>query len=492
MSLIDISNLTFSYEGSYDNIFQNVNLQLDTEWRLGLVGRNGRGKTTFLNLLRNEFSYSGSISSSVEFEYFPYNVPDSSINTVDVVYSICPDCMEWEIIKEIALLNVAEDVLYRPFSTLSGGERSKVLLAALFIHSKYFLLIDEPTNHLDLDAKKEVARYLKKKHGFILVSHDRSLLDECVDHILSINRSNIDIQKGNFSSWQLNKQRQDSFEAAENKKLHGEIQRLSAAAKKTEIWASKTERGKFGTDNSGSKVDRGYVGHKSAKMMKRTKSIESRQQAAITEKMTLLRNIDEYDDLKLSPLLYHKDILVHAENLTLLFGDRTLLCGIDFTVRRGDRIAISGANGCGKSCILKLIKGEQLNYSGKLSVGSGLKISYVPQDASTLEGSLEDYAESYQIDGILFRTILFKMGFDRVQFEKDMSAFSSGQKKKAMIARSLCEQAHLYIWDEPLNYIDIFSRIQIENLIVKHEPTLLFVEHDSVFRDNTATKTIEL
>jgi len=113
--------------------------------------------------------------------------------------------------RELNLLNVAEDVLYRPFNTLSHGEQTKVLLAARFLKENSFLLIDEPTNHLDMNARKLVSDYLKSKRGYILVSHDRAFLDNCIDHILSINKANIEIQKGNLTSWWENKARQDVY-----------------------------------------------------------------------------------------------------------------------------------------------------------------------------------------------------------------------------------------------------------------------------------------
>ena len=210
MSLINVSNLTFAYEGSYDNIFENVSFQIDTDWKLGFTGRNGRGKTTFLNLLLKKYEYSGSITSSTNFEYFPYSVSDKELFTIDIVKEICPEVEDWEIYKEFSLLEGAEDALYRPFYTLSNGEQTKALLAAMFLKENSYLLIDEPTNHLDSEGRKAVSSYLNKKHGYILVSHDRVFLDNCIDHILSINKTNIEIQRGNFSSWLRNKEMQDS------------------------------------------------------------------------------------------------------------------------------------------------------------------------------------------------------------------------------------------------------------------------------------------
>ena len=138
MSLIDVSDLTFSYDGSYGNIFENVSFQIDTDYRLGFTGRNGRGKTTFFNLLLGKYEYRGTISSSVSFDYFPFDVTDKSQNTIDVIFGITSDAELWRIERELSLLSVSPDVLYRPFDTLSNGEQTKTLLAALFAKDNNF------------------------------------------------------------------------------------------------------------------------------------------------------------------------------------------------------------------------------------------------------------------------------------------------------------------------------------------------------------------
>ncbi|HAP2868545.1 TPA: ABC-F family ATP-binding cassette domain-containing protein, partial [Enterococcus faecalis] len=144
------------------------------------------------------------------------------------------------------------------------------------------------------------------------------------------------------------------------------------------------------------------------------------------------------------------------------------------------------------SSILKLINGDDIKFTGNFMLASGLKISYISQDTSYLKGNLSEFAYNNKIDETLFKTILRKLDFNREQFDKNMVDFSAGQKKKVLIAKSLCESAHLYIWDEPLNYIDIFSRIQIEKMILEYCPTLLFVEHDDAFCNNICTKNINL
>ena len=495
MSLIHVRHLTFGYPGSFDNIFEDVSFQIDTNWKLGFTGRNGRGKTTFLNLLLGKYEYSGCISASVDFEYFPFEVPEPTDNTADIVRTISPGHQDWEFIRELHLLQVPEDVLDRPFDTLSNVEQTKVLLAALFLKENNFLLIDEPTNHLDLPGRKTVGDYLKRKSGFILVSHDRYFLDKCIDHILSINKSNIEIERGNFSSWLINKQRQDQFELAENEKLKKEIKRLEKTAREKAAWADKAESRKIGFDPS--KVEksldrRAIEGAKSKKAMKRSKVIQQRQETAITEKSKLLKNLEISAQLKISQLSYHTSVLAALENVSIHYGDHVVCEKVSFTIEKGDRISLSGKNGSGKSSIIKLICGEDIPYTGILRKSSSLKISYVSQDTSFLQGNLSAFAKDNGIDESLFKTILRKLDFERVQFEKDIKDFSGGQKKKVLLAKSLCEKSHLLIWDEPLNFIDVISRMQLENLLLDYQPTILFVEHDRAFSENIATKVIQL
>ena len=490
MSQIHVSDLTFSYDGSYDTIFKHVSLCIDTNWKLGLIGRNGKGKTTFFHLLMGKYEYSGHITSNVTFEYFPYDVKDKTQWTIDVIAQIYPDYVHWQLIKELSLLEADDSILYRPFQTLSDGEQTKVLLAILFLKENSFLLIDEPTNHLDAHGRQIVCNYLNQKSGFILISHDRAFVDGCVDHILSINNSNIEIQKGNFSSWLTNKERQDQYELAENKKLKKEIARLSNSAKQTSGWSDQVEQTKYGTKNSGIRPDRGYIGHKAAKMMQRSKSIQNRRQEAIEEKSKLLKNLDRAERLKLSQPVYHSRCLASFRHVSICYEDNLVCKDVTFTIEQGDRIALSGNNGCGKSSILKLLCGDDIPYSGEFHKGSNLMISYVSQNTDALYGTLSDYAKINKIEESLFKAILRKLNFSREQFEKEIQYFSGGQKKKVLIAKSLCQPSHLLVWDEPLNFVDIISRMQLEELLLEYEPTMLFAEHDQTFRERIVTKTI--
>ena len=185
--------------------------------------------------------------------------------------------------------------------------------------------------------------------------------------------------------------------------------------------------------------------------------------------------------------------LLEMNHIKKCFDGKEVLKNINLNVAEGEVVSILGPSGSGKSTLLNMLQGgTDMSHTGKVTRLSGLTISWVPQDTSHLRGSLRDYARKSGVDETLLLAILRKLDFPRVQFEKDMADWSAGQKKKALIARSLCESAHLYIWDEPLNYIDVWSRMQIEELLLEFRPTMLFVEHDGAFRRKIATKTVEL
>lgn len=515
MSQISVSNLTFGYEGSFDNIFEQVTFLIDTDWKLGFIGRNGKGKTTFLNLLLGKYEYRGTISTQAVFDYFPYPVNEAQMqkNGADFYEELKPDCELWRIICELEKLHLEADVLYRPFRTLSHGERTKVMLAILFSGENDFLLIDEPTNHLDQESRDIVKEYLAQKKGFILVSHDRDLLDACIDHVLVLNRHSIEIQSGNFSSWWENKSRMDAFHQAENEKHKKEIHRLEQVARRTAEWAEKNERTKIGFDPIKEPdrciATRAYIGAKTKKMQKRVTNMEKRIADEIAEKQGLLLDIETPVELKLVPMRHHKEVLVSAREYGISYDGvdnapcHTVFENLNFELRQGERVFLHGKNGCGKSSLIKAILRESakqedadtmdtMRENGMLTTASGMVISYIHQDTSHLLGDLKSFAREKNLDESLFYAILRQLDLERVQFTKNMEDFSEGQKKKVLIAASLLKPAHLYIWDEPLNYIDVFSRMQIENLILKYQPTMLAVEHDVRFQERIATRVVEL
>lgn len=408
MSLISVNNLTFYYEGSAENIFEDVSFQIDTDWKLGFVARNGRGKTTFLKLLMGKYEYRGSIACKEGFDYFPFEIEDKEETFLENVEKLYPEYELWKVNKELSLLQVEEGVLYRPFYTLSNGEQTKAMLAVLFSLENKFLLIDEPTNHLDVRGKESIRDYLKQKKGFILVSHDRDILDQCVDHILVINKTNIEVYKGNFSTWWEEKERKDNWEKQENERLKRDMKWLKESARIKEEWADNIESRKIGKKAAEEAKRKGvsasgrraYIGEKSRKMQKRRKNLENREERAIEERSELLKNLETVEDLKLFPLRHYKEVLVSLSDVKIYYeqgcseenigetnghpvrrveeekipcsiekenGNRKNLGTVNFTVENGECVVLLGKNGCGKSSILKaIIQAVEKNIGKKI------------------------------------------------------------------------------------------------------------------------------
>lgn len=482
MSQITIQDLSFTYEGDHVPVFQHLDLQLDTRWKLGLVGRNGRGKTTLLRLLEGSLSGGGVLTRPDRTIYFPRLVAEPERPAREILLEGIPWEEEWMLLRELNRLGLDEDILDRPFSSLSGGEQTRAGLARLFCQEDGYPMLDEPTNHLDEAGRTLTARYLRGlDRGFLLVSHDRAFLDACTDHTLALNRTGPELVQGNFSVWYQEKERRDRRETARNEALRGEIRRLEQASRRTSLWSDRVEQSKYGSRNSGLRPDRGYLGHKSAKLMQRAKNLETRQQRAIQEKTALLQDVERADSLKLCPLRHHSQRLLEGRDLVVLHDGRPANFPVRFTLEHGQRLCLSGGNGSGKTSLLRLVLGEEPEHIGSLWRASGLTISYVPQRADRLCGFPAALAEERGLDRTQFFTVLRKLDFSRLMLERDMTEYSAGQQKKLLLAASLCQSAHLYVWDEPLNYIDLFSRIQLEELILEYQPTMLLVEHDRTF-----------
>ena len=496
MGTIQIENVSFKYDQMVDNLFESLNLKIDSSWKLGLIGRNGRGKTTLMNLLLGKLTYQGKIVSNLNFYYYPQTVPDKNLPTVQIVQQLAhlEEYDLWKIEIELEKLHVDTKVLQQNFLTLSPGERTKVLLAILFVDESGFQLIDEPTNHLDIEGRKIVSKYLQSKKGFIVISHDKAFLNPVIDHVISINRADVDVYKGNFDTWQENKDRQDNQELEQKDQLKKDIHRLYETAVKRENWSNSAEAQKNKNRYKESvNLDKGFISHKSAKMMKKAKTAEKRVNSAISAKQKLLKNIEIEEPITLNyETVSHPDVLVDVDNLSLQHEDITTP-EVSFKVKKNHVVTLIGKNGIGKTTIFRQILGIKQPFiqTGDIKVANNLKISYLRQD-NELTGDIKQLAIDKHIEPEMVYSNLRKLGFERYLFEQPVEQMSQGQRRKVALALSLSEKANLYFWDEPLNYLDVITRQQIITAIQKQKPTMLLIDHDQDLIDAVATEKIYL
>lgn len=481
MGTIQIENMSYKYDQMVDNLFDSLNLQIDESWKLGLIGRNGRGKTTLMKILLGQLPYKGKIISDLNFYYYPQKVDDKNKSTTEVIKELTDleDYDFWKIEVELDKLKVKNEILNQNFSTLSPGEQTKVLLAILFIDDYGFQLIDEPTNHLDIDGRQVVADYLKNKQGFIVISHDKSFLNEVIDHVISINRQNVDIYKGNFDVWQREKNLQDQSQFDEKRQLKKDISRLHETAVKRENWSKQSEKQKNKTGLQKVNLDKGFISHKATKMMKKAKSVSKRVDEEIEKKQSLLKNIEIEEPITLNyEELSHPKTLITVDNLELVHGDvRTPKTS--FKVPVNQVVSLVGKNGIGKSTIFKQILGieQPFEQNGEILTAKGIKISYLAQE-NQLTGEIRKIAQVKKIDPEMVFSNLRKLGFERNLFEQPVESMSQGQRRKVALAISLSQEANLYLWDEPLNYLDVITRQQIIDAIKKQHPSMLLIDHD--------------
>lgn len=524
MASIQVQHLHFTYPGSYTPVFEDVGFIIDTDWRLGLVGRNGRGKTTLLRLLAGELQGRGRIDAPMAFDRFPFEV-DMAHSARHVLRQAIAPFDAWErrmeqlledntpaalrqwgelehrysaadgyvidahIDREADKMGVDPGWLSRPFTSFSPGERTRLLLTALFLRKNRFLLIDEPTNHLDMQGREVVSRYLAGKSGFLLVSHDRAFLDGAVNHIMALQKNSIVVQQGNYTSYRENKRLQDDYERQQNERLKKDIRRLTESSREKANWSDKIEATKIGQGAG----DRGYVGHQSARMMQRSLAIRARIDRRVEEKEGLLKELEYTAPISLHPLRHAARTLLGLHGVSFGYQPgHPLFEGLTFTLQQGERVAITGGNGTGKSTLLKLLQGVLTPTAGTLTGPKDLIISTLPQELGQVSGTPWEMAAKHGLATDYFFTLLRKFDFPREAFDRDAAGFSMGQRKKMLLAAAMAKPAHLFLWDEPLNYIDLESREQIEDMLMETEATMVFVEHDRHFVDRVATRKLKL
>lgn len=487
MSTIKITQLTFGFDKQVDPLFDKANLTIDSSWKLGLVGRNGRGKTTLLQLLLGNYPYQGEIQFPLHPIYFPTAIEEAEQLTYYALQAAA-DFELWKLEREMNLIHLDPQVLWQPYQTLSGGEQTKVLLSLLFTQENFFPLIDEPTNHLDLQGRQHVAEYLKQKAGFIIVSHDRQFLNQVTDHTLAIEKSQLVLYQGNFATYEDQKALRDEFELAQNRKIKKEVRRLKKTAAEKAEWSRSREKDKYGKSTekgSGGIFDTGAIGARAARTMKRSKNIEQRMYDQIEAKEGLLKDLEDVDRLTMHYQASRHTQLLKVEDLSLSYPDHdALFSPLSFELRRGEIVALTGPNGIGKSSVLHYLLGTFSGEAKGICLHPEIKISYVRQNYENNRGTLQDFAEAHRLDYSAFLNNLRKLGMARNVFQNRIEEMSMGQRKKVELAKSLAQEAELYIWDEPLNYLDVFNQKQLEDLLLQVKPTMLIVEHDQTFLEN--------
>ena len=500
---ISVSGLVKEFEVG-TKILDGLTFQIDQGERVGLLGKNGAGKTTLFKILTGELDYdAGEVSIAPgktlglisQIPVYPpeYTVEDV-LNTafarlfrmeeemVDLSFRMAGDSSgelmrrydklaaafeagggydtATELNKVCNGLEIGAGMRSQLFSSLSGGEKTRVNLGRLILEDTDILLLDEPTNHLDLRATEWLEEYLGRFKGTVLaISHDRWFLDRVVRRVIEIQDGRAEFYPGNYSFYAVEKERRYEEKRRQYEKEQAKIQQLEKAAEQLRIWA--------------------YSGND--KIFKRAQSMEKRiERLRKTDKPKKERKLD----LRFGERDFHGDEVLLIKDLEKGFDGRPLFHGVDLLVEGGERIALLGDNGTGKSTFLKLIMGEEEPDGGKIRRGPTVKIGYLPQIIHF------DHPERNLVDTMLYdqncttqeaRDRLAAFNFRGEDVFKPVSALSGGEQSRLRLCMLMDAKINLLILDEPTNHLDIASREWIEEAVTDYDGTLLFVSHDRYF-----------
>ena len=510
--ILAVNNLSKTYDGK--DILKDISFHIEAHDKLGITGINGAGKSTLLKqLIGEEHPDGGSITipKDARIGYLSQNIDaDSDKSIYEEVISIKQDVLDMEeelrslelrmkdepdesVMKHYSELmhrfelengyavrsNVQgilkglgfkEEEFTKKVSLLSGGQKTRLSLGRLLLDAPDILILDEPTNHLDIASVSWLEAYLKAwKGAVIIVSHDRYFLDRIVNKILDIENGHGMLYTGNYTAF------------AEKK----------AALRKDRMRAYLNNQAEL--KHQQEVIDK-------LKQFNREKSIkraESREKAlAKMERIDKPFDVDDAMRLHFTPSkLSGKDVLF-AENLSKAFGDKELFAGVELDIKRGEKLAIIGPNGTGKTTLLKIINGTESPDSGEIELGTRVEIAYYDQEHHVLDPDntvFDEISDAYPyMNNTEIRNLLASFLFTGEDVFKLIRDLSGGEKGRLSLAKLMLSKANLLLLDEPTNHLDITSKEILEEAVRNYEGTVIYVSHDRYFINRTATRIMEL
>ncbi|MCZ0756480.1 ribosomal protection-like ABC-F family protein [Anoxybacillus sp. J5B_2022] len=518
MMLLQVRQLS-KYFGA-DLILSNIKLEIQSKDRIALVGRNGAGKSTLLKIIAGEMSYdSGEIirPKDVTIGYLAQDSGlDSTLSIWDEMLTVFAPLQEME--KELRVMEwqmgnhdvIADqkryekllkdyDALQEKFKeqggyqyeaeirsvlhglhfseydyqttlvqSLSGGQRTRLVLGKMLLKKPDLLILDEPTNHLDMDTLTWLEQYLQGYPGAILiVSHDRYFLDKVVTQVYELSRTTMKKYVGNYSKYLQQKAEDLEREWKLYEKQQEEVAKLKDFIQRNIARASTTKRAQSRRKQL-------------EKMERIEKPTEDEKSASFSFEIERQSGND----------------VLSAENVTVGYGEEPIIRNIHFRITRGDSIALVGPNGIGKSTMLKAITGKLSLQSGQFRYGSNVQIGYYDQNQAHLSSNkrvLDELWDEYPLKSEKeIRTVLGNFLFSGDDVLKPVSTLSGGEKVRLALAKLMMQKANFLILDEPTNHLDLDSKEVLESALIDYPGTILFVSHDRYFINRIATKVYEL
>ena len=520
MTILTLKNIKKSFGA--DEVLSDVSFTLTDEMRIGLVGPNGAGKTTLMRIVCGELpadSGTVSIAPGAQVGYLSQEVPAGTETTVwDTMLQVferafalearmreiehemetaAEDADRWERISKeydrvtrafedaggygyksaingvLKGLGLSEETFNRAVSTLSGGQRARLALAKLLLSKPSLLLLDEPTNHLDIDAVGWLENYLSTWEGAVVaVSHDRYFLDRLCTHTADMHRGVVDVYIGNYSSFIMQRAEKRRLQEKAFENNQREIKRQEKIIQQYYDW---------GRINGGKNFIKAKARETLLSKMERVDRPESERSRMSLQLTAAGRS--------------GNDVLM-VENLGMAFGEKVLFTDLNFKLLRGDRAALVGPNGIGKTTLLKLIAGRLAPVGGDVRFGAGVSAGYYDQLQETLCDTrtvIEEMREAYpsMTDSVLRNTLAGFLFYGDDVF-KPVSALSGGERGRLALLKLMLLKGTLMLLDEPTNHLDMDSREVLEDALADFDGTVLFVSHDRYFINRVATRVIAM
>lgn len=471
-SILTVEHLYKSF--GTKTVFQGLSFGINVGQKVALIGRNGEGKSTLLNMLFDEKERDNGLitfNSNAFASYLPQKTWKEEKHSIEEELMQSFDHQDSKEtflakIREIMSVFKVEDIS-RPLNILSGGEQKKVALAKVLLRQSNFYVLDEPTNHLDINMIEWLENFLKAKNTTLLVvTHDRDFIDKVCTDIYELFQTNIEKYHGNF----------DYFLTKKAEKLHQQQASVEKARNlyyKELDWINRMPQAR-GT-----------------KSKKRIENFETIKQQAFqkTEK--------EQEEFSVIEKRIGKKIL-EINSISKSFGEKQLIKDFSYNFKRGDKIAIMGSNGCGKTTLLNILMGKEKQDSGSVIVGQSIDFAYYMQqglqekeDKKVID-VIKDVAENILTDdngktaSIGASEFLVKFGFPKQMQFSPYSLLSGGEKRRLYLLKTLIQNPNFLILDEPTNDLDIYSLLTLENFLKSYKGCLLLVSHDRRFVENIA------